>query len=133
MNRPCANSPEFADDEKNDYVLKQMPDYSNPNLGGTMRLGSKETKLEENSLIWKLYGKQTVIHERHRHRYEVNLDNIHQTMIPLFVGKGDNGSRMEALELSYHKFFIGVQFHPEFKSRPQYPSPLFIGLIGATL
>jgi CTP synthase len=75
------------------------------------------------------YGNATSVDERHRHRYEVNPD-----MVPdferaglQFVGKDESRRRMEIIELPSHKFFIGAQFHPEFKSRPGKPSPLFLG------
>ncbi|KAL2582068.1 hypothetical protein AAZV13_15G220800 [Glycine max] len=107
---------------------------SKTHMGGTMRLGSRRTYFEvADCKSAKLYGNVSFVDERHRHRYEVNPDMIS----PLenaglsFVGKDETGRRMEIVELPSHPFFIGVQFHPEFKSRPGKPSPLFSGLIAA--
>ncbi len=103
------------------------------NLGGTMRLGSYEAKLKENSLIKKIYGK-TVIKERHRHRYEVNINykDKFEKKGMFFSGLSPNGLLPEIIELKNHPWFIGVQFHPEFKSRPFAPHPLFSSFIKAS-
>nr|ACU15148.1 unknown [Glycine max] len=77
------------------------------------------------------YGNSEYVDERHRHRYEVNPDVI-ETLEEAglkFVGKDESGKRMEILELPSHPFYVGAQFHPEFKSRPARPSALFLGLI----
>ncbi|KAA3467227.1 CTP synthase [Gossypium australe] len=80
------------------------------------------------------YGDATFVDERHRHRYEVNPDMISELEAAgmSFVGRDESGRRMEIVELPSHPFFIGVQFHPEFKSRPGKPSALFSGLIAAS-
>ena len=99
-----------------------------------MRLGSRGTKIvEQNSIAAKLYDGAKIIHERHRHRYEVNPDLIEQIESNgmRFVGKDETGQRMEIIELSDHPFFFGTQFHPEFKTRPTKPSPPFYGLLMA--
>ncbi len=103
------------------------------NLGGTMRLGSYEAKLKENSLIKKIYGKK-IIKERHRHRYEVNINykDKFEKKGMFFSGLSPDGLLPEIIELKNHPWFIGVQFHPEFKSRPFAPHPLFSSFIKAS-
>ena len=101
-------------------------------LGGTMRLGSYDAKLKENSLIRKIYRTKT-IKERHRHRYEVNIsyiDKFEKNGL-IFSGLSPDSSLPEIIELKNHPWFIGVQFHPEFKSRPFNPHPLFSSFIKA--
>jgi CTP synthase len=105
---------------------------SKKNLGGTMRLGSYKAKLKKNTLISKIY-KSNQIHERHRHRYEVNkkLKSKLEKKGLIFSGLSPDGSLPETIELENHPWFIGVQFHPEFKSRPFEPHPLFSSFIKA--
>jgi len=105
---------------------------SKKNLGGTMRLGSYKAKLKKNSLISKIY-KSNLINERHRHRYEVNknLKSKLEKKGLIFSGLSPDGSLPETIELENHPWFIGVQFHPEFKSRPFAPHPLFSSFIKA--
>ena len=101
-------------------------------LGGTMRLGSYDAKLKENSLIKKIYKSKT-IKERHRHRYEVNIsykDEFEKNGL-IFSGISPDNRLPEIIELKNHPWFIGVQFHPEFKSRPFNPHPLFSSFIKA--
>jgi len=105
---------------------------SEKNLGGTMRLGSYKAKLKKNTLISKIY-KSNLIHERHRHRYEVNK-NLKPKLEKkglIFSGLSPDGTLPETIELENHPWFIGVQFHPEFKSRPFAPHPLFSSFIKA--
>ena len=102
------------------------------NLGGTMRLGLYPAKLQHNSLIKEIY-KSGLIKERHRHRYEVNVNlrkkfEIHGLN---FSGMSPDNNLPEIVEIKNHPWFIGVQFHPEFKSRPLQPHPLFSSFIGA--
>jgi len=102
-------------------------------LGGTMRLGSYDAKLKNNSMIKKIYRKN-LIKERHRHRYEVNItykDKFEQKGMS-FSGLSPDGTLPEIIELKGHPWFIGVQFHPEFKSRPLAPHPLFSSFIKAS-
>ena len=101
-------------------------------LGGTMRLGLYEAKLKENSLIKKIYKSKT-IKERHRHRYEVNVVylNKFEKKGMIFSGLSPDKKLPEIIELKDHPWFIGVQFHPEFKSRPLSPHPLFSSFINA--
>jgi CTP synthase len=101
-------------------------------LGGTMRLGSYQAKLKDNSLIRKIYRSKTV-EERHRHRYEVNIafkDQFEKKGM-IFSGLSPDNKLPEIIELKNHPWFIGVQFHPEFKSRPLAPHPLFSSFIKA--
>ncbi|XP_065009856.1 uncharacterized protein LOC135676288 isoform X1 [Musa acuminata AAA Group] len=129
-----ANSTEFDPDTKNPCVIF-MPEGSKTHMGGTMRLGSRRTFFHVlDCKSAKLYGNVRYIDERHRHRYEVNpgmileLENAGLT----FVGKDETGRRMEILELLTHPYFVGVQFHPEYKSRPGKPSAPFLGLVAAS-
>tara|TARA_Y100001958_G_scaffold6433_1_gene3965 strand:- start:329 stop:793 length:465 start_codon:yes stop_codon:yes gene_type:complete len=103
------------------------------NLGGTMRLGSYDAKLENKSKIINIYGKK-IIKERHRHRYEVNINfkNKFENRGMIFSGLSPDGLLPEIIELKNHPWFIGVQFHPEFKSRPFAPHPLFSSFIKAS-
>ena len=105
---------------------------STKELGGTMRLGLYEAKLLENSLIRKIY-KSKIIKERHRHRYEVNIDykSRFENKGLIFSGISPDNKLPEVIELKNHPWFIGVQFHPEFKSRPLNPHPLFSSFIKA--
>ena len=102
------------------------------NLGGTMRLGLYEAKLRNNSAIKKIY-KSSSIKERHRHRYEVNnnLKSQFERQGLIFSGMSPDNELPEIIELKNHPWFIGVQFHPEFKSRPLSPHPLFSSFIKA--
>ncbi len=105
---------------------------SNEDLGGTMRLGSYPANLRHNSLISKIY-KSKKIFERHRHRYEVNmtLKDKFEKKGMLFTGISPDNKLPEIIELKNHPWFIGVQYHPEFKSRPLSPHPLFSSFIRA--
>ncbi|RXH98639.1 hypothetical protein DVH24_010964 [Malus domestica] len=128
-----ANSTEF-DSETTSPCVIFMPEGSKTHMGGTMRLGSRRTYFKVNDCkSAKLYGNVASVDERHRHRYEVNPDMISQLENAglSFVGRDETGRRMEIVELPTHPYFVGVQFHPEFKSRPGKPSALFLGLISA--
>ncbi|KAG6675298.1 hypothetical protein I3843_15G089000 [Carya illinoinensis] len=128
-----ANSTEFDPETTNPCVIF-MPEGSKTHMGGTMRLGSRRTYFNVTACTSaKLYGNVNFVDERHRHRYEVNPNIIsHLENAGLsFVGRDETGQRMEIVELPSHPFFVGVQFHPEFKSRPGKPSALFLGLIAA--
>jgi len=111
---------------------KKIIKGSEKNLGGTMRLGLYEAKLKKNSLISRIYASNK-IKERHRHRYEVNLkykDKFEKKGL-IFSALSPDGSLPEIIELKDHPWFIGVQFHPEFKSRPFTPHPLFTSFVKA--
>nr|GMC99825.1 CTP synthase-like [Ipomoea batatas] len=128
-----ANSTEFDPNTPNPCVIF-MPEGSKTHMGGTMRLGSRRTYFQDLECISaKLYGNKKSIDERHRHRYEVNPEMVEQLEDAglRFTGKDESGSRMEIIELPTHPYFVGAQFHPEFKSRPGKPSALFLGLIAA--
>uniref|UniRef100_A0A2N9H9P2 CTP synthase n=1 Tax=Fagus sylvatica TaxID=28930 RepID=A0A2N9H9P2_FAGSY len=128
-----ANSTEFNSETTNPCVIF-MPEGSKTHMGGTMRLGSRRTYFKVTDCISaKLYGNVDFVDERHRHRYEVNPNMISQLENAglSFVGRDETGRRMEIVELPSHPYFVGVQFHPEFKSRPGKPSALFLGLIAA--
>ncbi len=128
-----ANSSEFLP-EGNESVIDIMPDQRGVRKGGTMRLGAYPCKTKENSLLRKLYGEE-MISERHRHRYEFNNDfrTLFEKFGMVLSGTSPDDKLVEAVEIPSHPFFIAVQFHPEFKSRPQRPHPCFSGLIKASL
>lgn len=134
LNLQDANSTEFDPDTRNPCVIF-MPEGSKTHMGGTMRLGSRRTFFQVTDCkSAKLYGNVSYVDERHRHRYEVNPDMIMEFERAglTFVGKDETGKRMEVIELPTHPYYVGVQFHPEFKSRPGKPSALFLGLITAS-
>ncbi|CAI0546161.1 unnamed protein product [Linum tenue] len=133
LNMQDANSTEFDTHTKNPCVIF-MPEGSKTHMGGTMRLGSRRTYFHVNDCkSAKLYGNKSYVDERHRHRYEVNPDMVarFEDAGLSFTGKDETGQRMEIIELPNHPYYVGVQFHPEFKSRPGKPSPVFTGLIAA--
>ena len=134
LNLTNANSTEFEDNPAYPAVIF-MPEISKTHLGGTMRLGSRPTIWQVNDCkIKSLYGEGESVDERHRHRYEVNPDLIEEIEAAglVFVGKDETGQRCEIFELKDHPYYVGVQFHPEFKSRPGNPSPPFLGLLMAS-
>lgn len=128
-----ANSTEFDENTEHPAVVF-MPEISKTHLGGTMRLGSRPTLFQvDDCKMKRLYSGKTSVDERHRHRYEVNPDLISdlENAGCVFVGKDETGQRCEILELEGHPYFVAVQYHPEFKSRPGKPSPPFHGLLMA--
>lgn len=129
-----AFSTEFDKNTK-EPVIDLMPEQNGvTDIGGTLRLGAYPCVLKEDSLAYKLYGKKQ-ISERHRHRYEVNnayRERLEQTGMHL-SGVSPDDRIVEMIELKEHPFFIATQAHPEFKSRPNYPHPLFEGLIKAVM
>ena len=128
-----ANSAEL--DPKSPHpVVNILPEQEGvDDMGATMRLGDHEVNLSEGKAK-ALYGKDT-ISERHRHRYEINPEYIEQIEAKglKYTGRDISGRRMEILELEGHPYFVASQFHPEFKSRPDEPSPLHLGLVKAAL
>ena len=128
-----ANSTEFDEETPNPAVVF-MPEISKTHMGGTMRLGTKPTPfLVEDCKMRRLYGGSKHVDERHRHRYEVNpelIERIEGAGLK-YVGKDETGQRCEIMELEGHPYFVGTQYHPEFKSRPYRPSPPFLGLLMA--
>jgi len=129
-----AHSSEF--DQKAPHpVIDLMPEQKDvEDLGGTMRLGLYPCVLKEGSLAHSLYG-DAIVYERHRHRYEVN--NAYRPLLAekglLFSGVSPDKRLVEIVELPGHPWFVGCQFHPEFKSRPNKPHALFQGFVGAAL
>ena len=141
MGWKTANSTEM--DSKTKYpVIHIMDEQKNVrNLGGTMRLGAYSCVLEKDSLLYRIYGKKD-ISERHRHRYEFNNEYVADfeaagmKMVGINHGTDAEGkalTRVEAVELPSHPFFIGVQFHPEYKSTVENPHPLFVALVKAAM
>lgn len=133
FDEPRANSSEFEKGAPIEAIIF-MPEGDKEKMGGTMRLGVRETRvIDDNCLSAWLYN-STNVFERHRHRYEVNPDlveRLEQETKMRFVGTDTTGKRMEILELQDHPFFLGTQYHPEFASRPGRPSPPFLGFIMA--
>lgn len=127
-----ANSAEFNPESENKVVI-EMLEHHPGTMGGTMRLGKRISILTPGSLASKMYNDKTEIWERHRHRYEVNPDYVKKLEIEglKFTGRDDEGERMEVIEIEDHPFFFGVQFHPEFKSKPFAPSPPFYAFLAA--
>ena len=133
LNIESANSAEF-DEDAPVHAVVFMPEISKTHMGGTMRLGSKPTPfLVDDCKIRRLYGGVDHVNERHRHRYEVNPDLIEDIEASglVYVGKDETGKRCEIMELDGHPYYVGTQYHPEFKSRPGRPSPPFLGLLKA--
>lgn len=129
-----ANSKEFNDNAEY-KVIDFLPDQNgNTPKGGTMRLGSYPCKIMPNTIMSSVYGEENIC-ERHRHRYEFNNDyrELFQSKGLKISGTSPDGHIVETVELPQNKFFIGVQFHPEFKSRPNRPQPIFSGFIKAIL
>lgn len=129
-----AHSTEFVADTPQPLIDLMSTQRDIVNLGGTMRLGSWPCKLDTDSKLYRLYGSE-LIGERHRHRYEVNNQYREQLAHHglLISGTSPDGFLVEAVELPSHPFFVGVQFHPEFKSRPNRPGPCFKGFVAAAL
>ena len=101
-------------------------------MGGTMRLGAHETQIDADTLAAEIYQSDSCT-ERHRHRYEVNPEYIEELQSENMVFSGVSGRRMEILELDDHPFFLGTQFHPEFRSRPDRASPPFVSFLDAVM
>ena len=128
-----ANSSELDPDGKNS-VIDILPEQEGiKDMGATMRLGDHEVMISGGKAE-ELYGSNTIF-ERHRHRYEINPEYISQIEEKgmKYTGRDKSGRRMEILELEDHPYFMASQFHPEFKSRPDKPSPLHLGLVRAAL
>jgi CTP synthase len=129
-----ANSTEF-DPETPFPVIDLLPEQKEvSDMGGTMRLGADPVKLHDDTRARELYG-EAVIYERHRHRYEVNNQLRRRLEHAGLVVSGTSPDErlVEVIELADHPFFVASQFHPEFKSRPERPAPLFRDFVGAAL
>jgi CTP synthase len=129
-----ANSSEFDKHSKHPVIDLMNSQQDVEKMGGTMRLGSYPCHTQENSLLRKLYG-EDMIHERHRHRYEFN-NTFRDALVNAGLsigGVSPDNTLVESVEVDSHPFFLGVQYHPEFKSRPTKPNPCFIGFTKAAL
>ena len=117
-----------------DIMAEQKEKIASFKLGGTMRLGAFLCQIKKDSIASRAYGKKE-ISERHRHRYELNnnLKNILESKGLVISGVNPQSGLAEIVELRDHPFFVGTQFHPEFKSRPLEPHPLFKEFIKATI
>jgi CTP synthase len=116
-----------------DFIPDQIKIVTESRYGATMRLGAYPAILSEGSVVRKLYNDQNKVYERHRHRYEVNpqyIETLEKNGL-VFSGRSPDGILMEFMELPTHPYFTATQAHPEFKSRPMKPAPLFDGLIKA--
>ena len=129
-----ANSAEFVNDTKHPVIHLLPEQIGVEDLGGTLRLGSYPCLLDKSSKIYKLFGKAE-INERHRHRYEVNNDyrDEYKKNGMILAGLAPSGKIVEMIELKNHPYYVATQSHPELKSRPNRPHPLFDGLIAAAL
>ncbi len=134
MGHEDAHSREFSEHSEH-VVIELMDEQRNVvDKGGTMRLGSWPCELRDGSFVRKLYGADN-IDERHRHRYEVNpsyFDALEEAGL-LITGRSPDGKLAEMVELPGHPYFVACQFHPEFKSRPLEPHPLFSAFAKAAL
>ena len=132
-NMENGNSTEI-DSETKYPIIDLLPEQKNvSDVGGTLRLGANEIKIKDNSLAFKIYN-SNLISRRHRHRFEFNkeyLDTFEKNGM-MFSGESDGGKRMEILEIPDHKFFLGIQFHPEFTSRPGFPEEAFEAFMSAS-
>jgi CTP synthase len=116
-------------------VIALLPEQEGVDeLGGTMRLGAHRVVVDPDSMANRMYGGAPVF-ERHRHRYEVNPKYIadFESAGMAFTGKSEDGRRMEIYELAGHPYMVGCQFHPELKSRPARPAPVYLGLVRAAI
>jgi CTP synthase len=127
-----ADSTEVVEDTPHKIIYKLRDLLGVDDMGGTMRLGSYACRLSPDSLAFKMYGDE-IIHERHRHRYEFNC--LYEKALTdkglRIVGRSLDGKFVEIVELPNHPWYVAVQFHPEFKSKPLRPHPLFAGFVEA--
>jgi len=130
-----ANSTEFVKDNPHPVICLQEEQRGVQDMGATMRLGSSESILFAGTKASDLYGNKERIHERHRHRYEVNSDYQDRLIEGGLVISSVSAKEglVEIIELPEHPFYIGAQFHPEFLSKPNHPHPLFSGFVAAAL
>ena len=129
-----ANSGEFDPDSRH-KVIDFLPDQNeHVNKGGTLRVGAYPCHIRPGTQMYRAYGKEN-ISERHRHRYEFNNEfrQLLQDRGLVISGTSPDDYIVETVEIPENRFYIGVQYHPEFKSRPNKPHPLFLGLVGAAL
>ncbi|EJD05500.1 CTP synthase [Fomitiporia mediterranea MF3/22] len=136
LGMPAGNSGEFSTEDESSVVIF-MPEGSRTHMGGTMRLGLRPTVFSPDNVHSKvraLYGGAEKIWERHRHRYEVSPQYVKRLEESgmRFAGKDEKGERMQIMELGDHPYFVGLQAHPEFCSRPLNPSPPFLGFVASS-
>jgi CTP synthase len=127
-----ADSTEFDPQTPHRVIYKLRELLGVDEMGGTMRLGAWPCRLEPGSFAHRAYG-QLEISERHRHRYEFNCD-YEKTLVAAglrITGRTPDGTYVEIVEAPEHPWFLGCQFHPEFKSKPLAPHPLFAAFVGA--
>ncbi|CAD6597687.1 XXYS1_4_G0015990.mRNA.1.CDS.1 [Saccharomyces cerevisiae] len=135
--KDCHSAEFYPDIDEKNHVVVFMPEIDKETMGGSMRLGLRPTFFQnetEWSQIKKLYGDVSEVHERHRHRYEINpkmVDELENNGL-IFVGKDDTGKRCEILELKNHPYYIATQYHPEYTSKVLDPSKPFLGLVAAS-
>ena len=129
-----ANSSEFAKDTPDPVICLLEDQKTVTDMGGTMRLGAEPCLLREGTIAAECYGEQR-ISERHRHRYEFNPEYRKQLEEQGMIAAGTNesGHLVEIVEVPDHPWFVAVQYHPEFKSKPHQPHPLFKGFVEAAL
>ncbi len=134
LNMKDAHSSELKPKTKHPVITLLPEQNSIEDMGGTMRLGNYPINIDENSFIYQIYKKTKII-ERHRHRYEINPEYISliENNDLLFPGRSPDNRRMEIAHLTSHPYFIASQFHPEFRSRPLAPAPLFYHFVSAAM
>jgi len=134
LNIVGANSTEIDPDTPHPIISLQRGRLTDEDLGGTLRLGLYDCEVKEGTLAYKAYNSK-LIKERHRHRYEFNNHYLEQVEDGKMVISGFNSEYqlVEMIELNNHPWFVAVQFHPEFLSRPLRPHPLFKDFIGAAV
>jgi len=134
LNLKDADSSEFNSRTRNPVIDLMTEQKNVDGLGGTMRLGSYPCRLARKSNSWNAYAKD-LVYERHRHRYELNnayIEKLAESGM-IVTGLYEEKNLAEIIEIKDHPWFVGVQFHPEFKSRPDRPHPLFRGFVGAAI
>jgi CTP synthase len=132
LNLEDVNSTEIKQDAKNP-VVDLLPEQKNvSDMGGSLRLGNHEIVINPETMAQKIYGSNS-ISKRHRHRYEINTVYIpeFEKHGMIFSAESDKGKRMEILEIPDHKFYLGVQFHPEFNSKPGFSEEAFVSFVKA--
>lgn len=133
-----ANSLEVNPDTKYPVIHtmdSQIENIKNKKYGGTIRLGAYPTKIKKGTKLYKIYGKEMVLDERHRHRYEFNNEYREEFEKAGMVigGTSPDGNLVESIELPKLKFFVGTQYHPEYISKPLSPHPIFVGFLEAAV
>ena len=128
-----ASSTEIDPHTKNPVVIFMPEQRSVENMGGTMRLGKHEITIVQNTGASKIYGKPSLIYRRHRHRYEFNQKyrDVIEKHGMVLSRYSDYGKRIEMIEIPNHRFYIAVQYHPEFNSRPGKPEQVFKAFMNA--